>query len=254
MKKKILLMGCITALAMGLASCGQPASGEEGDSTESTVNSSVAESVPEKEEDSAETPEEIADEELPNWKGVMDKFIYDVYAAGRTYVGRVSINIEYPSLTPTSFGWAYQLDPAYVFVTSPGFVVVDGKMDINEDLLIESLEDTFEATKPYILWKLKTDRNPRYRNFDFEVETAEPVTINDLSMYKYTGTHTYTYEEEDRQCDFVAYSVDTKQAEHSYFTIIVIDDSLSNPSMDPLPEGTIEAYARKMAESITLRE
>ncbi len=254
MKKKILLMGCITALAIGLASCGQPASGEEGDSVESTVNSSVAESVPEKEEDSAETPEEIADEELPNWKGVMDKFIYDVYAAGRTYVGRVSINIEYPSLTPTSFGWAYQLDPAYVFVTSPGFVVVDGKMDINEDLLIESLEDTFEATKPYILWKLKTDRNPRYRNFDFEVETAEPVTINDLSMYKYTGTHTYTYEEEDRQCDFVAYSVDTKQAEHSYFTIIVIDDSLSNPSMDPLPEGTIEAYARKMAESITLRE
>lgn len=253
MKKKILLMGCITALAIGLASCGQPASGEEGDSTESTVNSSVAESVPEK-EDSAETPEEIADEELPNWKGVRDYFGYDVYAAGRTYVGSISINIEYPSLKPTSYGWAYQLDPAYVFVTSPGFVIVDGEIDINEDLLIESLEDTFEATKPHILRYLKSDRNPRYRNFDFEVETAEPVTINNLSMYKYTGIHTYTYEEEDRQCDFVAYSVDTKQAEHSYLTIIVIDDSLSNPSMDPLPEGTIEAYARKMAESITLKE
>ena len=254
MKKKILFMGCISALVMGLASCGQPASGEEGDSTESTVNSSVAESVPEKEEDSAETPEESTSEELPNWKGVMDYFGYDVYAAGRTYVGRVSINIEYPSLKPTSYGWAYQLDPAYVFVTSPGFVVVDGKMDISEDLLIESLEDTFEATKPEILRYLKSDRNRRYSNFDFVVETAEPVTINDLSMYKYTGIHTYTYEEEDRQCDFVAYSVDTKQAEHSYFTIIVIDDSLSNPSLDPLPEGTIEAYARKMAESIILKE
>lgn len=253
MKKRILFMGCITALAMGLASCGQPASGEEGDSTESTVNSSVAESVPEK-EDSAETPEESTGEELPNWIGVRDYFGYDIYTAGRTYAGSISINIEYPSLKPTSFGWAYQLDPAYVFVTSPGFVVVDGEINLDENLLVESLEDTFEATKPQILRYLKSDRKPRYSNFDFEVETAEPVTINDLSMYKYTGIHTYTYEEEDRQCDFVAYSVDTKQAENSYLTIIVIDDSLSNPSMDPLPEGTIEAYARKMAESITLKE
>ena len=52
----------------------------------------------------------------------------------------------------------------------------------------------------------------------------------------------------------MAYSVDTKQAEHSYITIIVIDDTLSNPGLDPLPEGTIEAYAKKMAESIPLKE
>lgn len=251
MKKKVLLMGCISALFMGLVSCGQPASSE---GTESTVNSSESETVPETEEKSNETSEESVDEDLPYWKGVKDFFGYDIYTAGRTYAGRVAINIEYPSLKPTSFGWAYQLDPAYVFVTSPGFVLVDGEIDLNENLLVDSLEDTFEATKPQICRYLKSDRNRRYDNFDFVVETAEPVTINDLSMYKYTGIHTYTYEEEDRQCDFVAYSVDTKQVEHSYLTLIVLDDSLSSPSLDPLPEGTIEAYARKMAESITIRE
>lgn len=251
MKRKSLLMGCVFVLLMGLVSCGQPVSSE---GTESTVNSSETETMLEKEEESNETPEEITGEELPYWRGVRDYFGYDVYTTGRTYVGSISINIEYPSLKPTSYGWAYQLDPAYVFVASPGFVIEDGETNVNEDLLVESLEDTFEATKPHIYQCLKSDRNRRYSNFDFVVETAEPVTINDLSMYKYTGIHTYTYEEEDRQCDFVAYSVDTKQAEHSYLTIIVLDDSLSNPSLDPLPEGTIEAYAKKMAESITIRE
>ena len=251
MKRKILLMGCISALLMGLVSCGQPASSE---GTESVVNSSASETVPETEEKSNETSEESIGEDMPYWKGVRDLFVYDVYTTGRTYVGRVSINIDYPSLKPTSFGWAYQLDPAYIFVTDPGFTLEDGKININENVMVESLEDTFEVTIPQICRYLKSDRNRRYSNFDFVVETAEPVTINDLSMYKYTGIHTYTYEEEDRQCDFVAYSVDTKQVEHSYLTLIVLDDSLSNPSLDPLPEGTIEAYAKKMAESITVRE
>lgn len=249
MKKRALLLGCVFAVSMGLTSCGQPASTE---GTDSTVYSSESETAPEQEESEESTEESIL-EDLPNWKGVGDIFAYMVCDKG-TYVGNVSVNIQYPSLKPTSYGWAYQLDPAYVFVTSPGFVLEDGKPVLNDDVLIESLEDTFEATKPEICWYLKSDRNRRYSNFDFEVETAEPVTINDLPMYKYTGIHTYTYEEEDRQCDFVAYSVDSGQVANSYFTIIVLDDSLSNSSLDPLPEGTIEAYARKMAESVIIRE
>ena len=70
-------MGCISALVMALASCGQPFSGESTESTESiesTVNSSGTESVPEKEEDSAETPEESIGEKLPSRKGVKDYF------------------------------------------------------------------------------------------------------------------------------------------------------------------------------------
>lgn len=251
MKKKVLLTGSIFVLLLGLASCGQPVSG---DGTESTINHSESESGQVEVETPVSDREEVPSEDLPYWKGVKDYFGYSVYTTGDTYVGSVDIYIDYPSLKPTSFGWAYQQDPAYVFVTGPGFAIVDGKRNINENILVESLEDTFEVTKPQLCEYLDDRRDYHYSNFDFIVETAEPVTINDFSMYKYTGIHTYTYEEEDRQCDFVAYSVDTRQAEHSYLTLIVMDDSLSNPSKDPLPEGTIEAYARKMAESIVLDE
>lgn len=251
MKKRTAFMGCVFALLMSMTACGQSAPDEE---TQSTADSSEAEAVSKQEETSDTDTEESVEMDLPYWKGVTDYFGYDVYTTDRAYLGAVSLNIQYPSLKPTSYGWAYQLDPAYVFVANPGFVIEDGELNLDENLLIESLADTFELTKPNLCRCLKSDRNPRYKNFDFTVETAEPVTINGFSMYKYTGIHTYTYEEEDRQCDFVAYSVDTRQAEHSYFTIIVLDDSLSNPSLDPLPEGTIEAYAKKMAESITLKK
>lgn len=251
MKKKVLLMGSILVLLLGLASCGQPVSG---DGTESTVNRSEAESGQAEVESSASNREESPSEDLPYWKGVRDYFGYSVYTTGDTYVGSVDIYIDYPSLKPTSFGWAYQKDPAYVFVTGPGWAIVDGEENIGENKLVDSLEDTFEVTKPQLCKHLERRRDYQYSNFDFIVETAEPVTINDFPMYKYTGIHTYTYDEEDRQCDFVAYSVDTGQAEHSYLTLIVVDDSLSHPSQDPLPEGTIEAYARKMAESIVLDE
>lgn len=78
--------------------------------------------------------------------------------------------------------------------------------------------------------------------------------MNDFPMYKQVGTHTYTYDGEQRECEFVAYTVDTQEEDHAYFTLIVVDDTLSNSSMDLLPEGAVEAYARKMAESIILSE
>lgn len=99
---------------------------------------------------------------------------------------------------------------------------------------------------------MENDRSKQYSDFDFLIETAEPVEINGFSMYKYTGIHTYTYDGEQRECDFVAYSVDTGQIEYSYPTIIVINDTLSNPDMEPISKETIEAYARKMAESVKI--
>lgn len=260
MKKRFLLMAGILMTLTALASCGKssPDGGTGRAATGMGAESRQEELSGESGQAEVESPvsdrEESSSEDLPYWKGVRDYFGYSVYTTGDTYVGTVSIYIDYPSLTPTSFGWAYQKDPAYVFVTGPGFVVVDGKTNVNENKLVDSLEDTFEVTKPQIYYYLEDRRDYHYDNFDFTVETAEPVTIHDFPMYKYTGIHTYTYDEEDRQCDFVAYSVDTGQAEHSYLTLIVVDDSLSNPSQDPLPEGTVEAYARKMAESIVLDE
>lgn len=241
MKKRIVTMLGIISVVMGLAACGQvPANG--GDSSQ---GSTVSDAVSEKEEESSEEKTEgVSDEELPYWRGVYDYFGYSYWLEddSREHVG---IDIQFPSLVPTSGGWAYQIDPTYVFVTSPG--LKDG-----EPITPDSLEDTFDTSQEWIYKRLESSRGGFYADFDFIVDTTESVKINDFPMYKYTGIHTYTYEGEQRECDFVAYCVDSKQSEHSYFTFIVMDDSQNNPSMDPVPEGTIEAYARKMAESIII--
>lgn len=241
MKRRIIIMLGIISVVTGLTACGQvPANGED-HSGDSTVSDAVSEK---KEESSEEKTEELSDEQLPYWRGVYNYFGY--YVPQEDGIdGHVGIDIQFPSLVPTSGGWAYQIDPTYVLVASPGRK--DG-----EQIVADSLESTFETSQGEICMWLQSSRGYEYSDFVFTVETEEPLTINDFPMYKYTGTHTYSYYEEQRECDFVAYCVDSKQTEHAYFTFIVMDDSLNNPSMDPVPEGTIEAYARKMAESIIL--
>lgn len=239
MKRRIIIMMGIISVVTGLTACGQvPANGEDY-SAESTVSDAVLEK---EEESSEEKTEELSDEELPYWRGVYNYFGYYVPQEDGS-AGHVGIDIQFPSLVPTSGGWAYQIDPTYVLVASPGRK--DG-----EQIVADSLESTFETSQGEICMWLQASRGGHYADFEFIVETEEPLTINDFPMYKYTGTHTYTYKGEQRECAFVAYCVDSKQTEHAYFTFIVMDDSLNNPSMDPVPEGTIEAYARKMAESI----
>lgn len=240
MKRRIITMLGIISVVIGLAACEQVPANEGDSSADSTVSDTVSE---EKEGETSEQEEDINEMELPYWKGVWDHYGNTVVG-----VGSVSIYLQYPSLKPTSYGWAYQLDPTYVAVLSSGYDK-DGK-----EIEIDTLENAFEVTKPEICRTIKNRRKSKYADFDFIVETAEAVTINEFPMYKYTGKHTYTYDGEQRECDFVAYSVDTKQVEHSYPTLIVIDDSLSHPEADPVPEGTIEAYARKMAESIEIRQ
>lgn len=57
----------------------------------------------------------------------------------------------------------------------------------------------------------------------------------------------------DAEIPFVAYSFYTGQIEnYSYFTIVVVDDYINNTILGELPEGTIQAYARKMVESVTI--
>ena len=73
---------------------------------------------------------------------------------------------------------------------------------------------------------------------------------------KYLGKHTYTVSGEAEATPFVAYSFYTGQLEnYSYFTVIVVDACLKQiRSMKPLPEGALEEYARKMVESVELKE
>ncbi len=240
MKKGISIVMCLIAIMISLMACGQPTANE---GTVDNLNSSDEGTMQEKEEETSKPKEEETKEEtLPYWIGVEDHFGYSVDFSEDS----VSIELEYPSLKPTSYGWAYQKDAAYIGVFSPGYD------EDYVDLEVDTLENTFTIAKAYFCKQLESDRSKQYSDFDFLIETVEPVEINGFSMYKYTGTHAYTYDGEQRECDFVAYSVDTRQIEHSYPTIIVINDTLSNPGMDPISKETIEAYARKMAESVKI--
>lgn len=108
MKKRIFIILCSIVIMISLMACGQPAAGE---GTGDNRNSSDEETMQEKEEETPKPKEEEAKEEdLPYWIGVEDHFGYSVDFSENS----VSIDLEYPSLKPTSYGWAYQKDAAYI--------------------------------------------------------------------------------------------------------------------------------------------
>lgn len=243
--KKVILMLMVSMMVFTLVGCGKSeetkssANKNATDTTkEAIIEDSKVDSVVEKNEDNTK-------EVLANWRGIEDKFITTIIEDDGS-VKDVNIQIEYPSLVPASLGFTYQMDPALVLVTTPGTT-----KDL-ENIRVASLEDTFEVSKERIVKDIKKYRSYGYSDFDFIVESQEALTINNLETYKYTGKHTYTLDGESQEIPFVAYSFDTKQVDNIYLTVIVMDDSINNPSMEPLPEGTIEAYALKMIESVVV--
>ncbi len=239
--KKLMVTMLMVMMVVGVSACGNNAEPAK----ESVSQSSMVQSSEEvSSEVSVESKEEAKEaDELPNWKGVLD------HVGGIGDVGSYGIKIAYPSLKPASSGWAYQKDPALVLVTTPGYT------EDNEDVVIENVEDALVLSKRAIEISLKFFRGGRYGNYDFVIESQETMTINEWPTCKYTGKHTYTYEGQTQEIPFVAYSFYTGQMEgYSYFTVIVMDDSINNPTMEPLPEGTIDAYARKMVESARLAQ
>lgn len=254
MKKRVITILLTAVMAVSMVSCGK----SEDTQADAGKGSTMEVSSQAEQEETKEKKEESGEEDLPNWKGVWKTWGYGVYNFDEgTTLADVGIDICYPSLKPPSAGWAYQKDPACVLVAGAGYK--EGNYN-----KVDMLEDTLETAKE---WMIRDDNvreiNNKYADADFIAETEELVTINGFSCCKYTGKFTYTYNPlkldgeptEERESDFVAYAVDTRQTlkevEGIYpVLIIVLDDSQGNPSMEPLPEGTIEAYARKMVESI----
>ena len=216
---------------------------KESDSGETEATKEAEKETIKEKEEPTETTEVEEKDELPNWKGV-----YDNVGATILHQGTFGIVIEYPSLKPASSGCAYQMDPALVLVCTPH------KNENGEYVVIENVEDTLSASHRTISMWLEDYRGYGYTDFNFLVENQELLTINDFPACKYTGIHTYVVDDTTYEIPFAAYSFYTGQLEgYSYFTAIVMDDSLNNPSMEPLAEGTIEAYAKKMVESVELR-
>ena len=275
MYKKIIAMLCAATLSVGLAACGQTSTGRNTDNTgDSAVQTAPVQDTLPSEETSTESPQPTRDPDLPvwiegnldenypEWLGVWGYFGCKIRkAVGDDYelLGEISVKLLFPSMTTqrSSYPFVSQWDGTMVAVLESGYSEnEDGSLSTYtlENTLVDSLADTFEVSKEYFCFNMSMSRNRmKYDDFDFIVETAEPVTINGFSMYKYTGTHTYTFYGEPQECSFVAYSVDTGQVEHAYFTIIVLDDSFDQSSC-VVTNDMLEAYALKMAESVTITE
>ena len=237
-----MLVGLV--LIASVTACGKAEKEGQAESG-TTVESSREESKSEKQEETKESQE--VEMELPNWKGV-----YENDSARQKYMDcGIDFAIQFPSLIPTTRSYfAYQMDPSLVMV---------GEALNNEP--VDSLEKAFEAYGGLAVSRMDIFRNSSYTDFVFATETSEETTIHakgidfagiDLPAIKYTGKHTYKKDGEECSIPFVAYAADLTVAENCYIFWIVCDDSINNPTMEPLPEGTIDAYALKMGESIRI--
>ena len=237
-----MLVGLV--LIASMTACGK--TGKEGQTeSRTTVESSREESKSEKQEETKESQD--VEMELPNWKGV-----YGDDSARQKYKDcKIDYLIQFPSLLPTTrSNFAYQMDPSLIMV---------GEALNNEP--VDSLEKAFEAYGGLAVSRMEDYRDDSYTDFAFVTETSEETTIHakgiefagmDLPAIKYTGKHTYKKDGVECSIPFVAYAADLTVAENCYIYWIVCDDSINNPTMEPLPEGTIDAYALKMGESIRI--
>ena len=237
-----MLVGLV--LIASVTACGKAEKEGQAESG-TTVESSREESESEKQEETKEPQE--AEMELPNWKGA-----YADDSARQKYMDcGIDFAIQYPSLIPTTRSdFAYQMDPSLVMV---------GEALNNEP--VDALEKAFEAYGDLAVSRMEDYRDDSYTDFAFVTETSEETTIHakgidfagiDLPAIKYTGKHTYKKDGVECSIPFVAYAADLTVAENCYIYWIVCDDSINNPTMEPLPEGTIDAYALKMGESIRI--
>ena len=188
--------------------------------------------------------------EPPKWKGV-----YDNVGANIGGVGRFRISIAYPAIIPFETAFVEQLDGTAAFVSILGY---DDTPEGVKPVSVNRVEDAFRASGKRIHAAMENYRRGskrKYADFDFVVEKQELTTIKDMPACKYLGKHTYTKNGIAEEIPFAAYSFYTGQLEnYSYFTVVVVDDHISKRSLEPLQEGVIEAYARKMVESVELKE
>lgn len=245
MRKKILTTILLLTLAMGMIACGNKES-EDSSSKNDTVDSTDekdADADEEEKQDEAKPVETEEEMDLPNWKGT-----YHYHGVSLMGYDNFGIDIAYPSSHPATVGAAIQSDPAIVLVTDLG-----KDQDLNP-FSVTQVEDAFETSMRRILRDMKDALGSKAKEMEFIVDSQESLTINDMPTCRTDGVCTYKVNGEDFTLPFVAYSFYTGQLEgYSYFTVVVLDNSINCPSQDPLPEGTIEAYAKKMVESVKIK-
>lgn len=159
---------------------------------------------------------------------------------------------DFPGIVPRDPVYiAYQWDASFAWAVPRNERKVNSMEEIFEDFVLENRPGhDFSNLDLY----MEDFRDIHYKDFGLEVETEEKDVVGDYNVIRYTGKHTYTYDNEPQSIPFVAYTVELNQLPNCYTVIMVFDDTINNPSKDPVNEEIIDAYARKMVSSITIEQ
>ena len=144
--------------------------------------------------------------------------------------------------------------PEFASYNSGAGLVVENSNDTMILMGAQHLEDDFDTIEvdkilneffPFMESSLKMFRRYDYKDFKFSVNTAEPTTINGYSMCKYTGVHNYSYADESKTTNYVAYTAQLKN-NGAFVYWLVFDDS-----DDHRHSELIDEYATKIAYTLS---
>ena len=227
MKKILSIILTVLMVLMTFVACSKESESGEIEKAPETTKKTVQATTHEPEE----TEPEVQDED---W-GVTESLV-------PLKNGKMSnVYIKFPTLSGINRGSgkiAYQTDDSLVIFDkekNSGSPAVPG--DTVDNVFPAYFEQTIDVMDGY--------RNQDFDNFDFTVEEKESVEINGYEMCKYTGKHTYTYQDEPMEISYVAYATKLN-ANGAYVYWMVIDDS-----DDQSLTKTIEKHADKMATTLS---
>ena len=225
--KKLIILALIFALLLSLTACA-----EEGDKPKSA-------------ETRTETAAQTTANEPETTKAIETQAPDEVWGVGPESVNLLTteethpVYIRFPSLVAVRY---YTGKVAYQ--TDETLVILDAR---NPDVTPEeaqSVDDVLTAYRDQTIGILSEYRNTFWRDFSFDVQKQEHLTVNGYEMCKYTGIHHCTWKGEEQSMFFTAYSAAVNGGK-DYVYWMVLDES-----DDQSLNETVEYYADQMAKTL----
>ena len=134
---------------------------------------------------------------------------------------------------PTHYG-TYQGTGIIGKQSDGSMVILDGQNKLSSPN-VDKLQNTFPTYFDQVKTILKDYYRMRGDDFAFVIEKTEKTSINGYDMVKFTGTHSYTYEREPVNCNWVAYATQLK-SNGAYAYWMVLDAAENKTSNSDIAE------------------
>ena len=225
MKKFIAFLLVLVILCCCLTAC------ENTDDNDSEDN--VSSSIDTSQKDESKNETDSSDKKDDNEFKVTDT-IYNENSSGIMGAAYLSL----PKIS-TMYRGAGQVAPQ-----GDDTLILLGGQHLETKISVNKVEEVFNEFIDQPIDVLNKYRRIDFRDHAFNIETSDIVTINDYTMCKHTGTHTYTHDGVAGEMNFVAYITQLK-SNGAYVYWIVIDESDDQSQFEKIDE-----YATKIAKSL----